>query len=338
MTQTNQTTQVLDAWGSLLNNQLQKGQLDHATQKAHEANAWFTPENLRFSLQSIIHNFLNSDKLDNWLSTYDIPENHAPKTVALVMAGNLPLVGLHDLLAVMVTGNRAMVKMSSKDQILLPALLDELFEIEPAWRDTISLVKKLENFDAVIATGSDNTARYFHYYFGKYPHIIRKNRNSVAILTGNESEKDLRGLGEDMLRYFGLGCRNVSKIYVPENFSFIPLFEAIEPMATIGDHNKYYNNYMFHKSLMLINKVPHLDNGFLLLKEDEQIASPLSVVHTHHYKSLDEVNADIAAKKKQIQVVVGYEKPGELLPGEAQQPELWDYADKVDPLNFLLNL
>jgi len=257
------------------------------------------------------------------------------------MAGNIPAVGFHDFLSVLLAGHHLLAKLSSDDQYLLPDIAEILINIEPSFNDHITFtLEKIQDFDAVIATGSNNTSRYFNYYFGKYPHIIRKNRNAIAVLGGNESRDELNGLAEDIFTYFGLGCRNVSRLFVPKDYDFKAFYEGIEGFSDIGNHHKYVNNYDYNKSVFLVNMEPHFDNGFLILKENAAIASPVSVMHYERYENLDEVNSFVSRESESIQCVVSAltEVQGSIRPGSAQHPKLWDYADGVDTLRFLLNL
>jgi len=255
------------------------------------------------------------------------------------MAGNIPLVGFHDFISVLISGNYLIVKQSSDDNQLLPVLAKILIKIEPSFAERIRFSNgKLENFDAIIATGSDNTARYFNFYFGKYPHIIRKNRNSAAVLTGKENQKELTLLGEDIFRYFGLGCRNVSKLFVPVGYSFDIFYESIADFVDVINHHKYRNNYDYFKSVYLVNRVTHLDNGFLILKQDESFASPPPVVFYEFYENQKQLNQLLDMKHEQIQCIVSIDNniKNSILPGKAQQPELWEYADGIDTIGFLL--
>lgn len=304
--------------------------------QARNKNAWFTEEQVKNAIKA--NGFmLNSDDLDKWLSNYDFSNNQ--KKIGLVLAGNIPLVGFHDILTVILAGHVAKIKLSSNDDLLITTILNKLIEIDTDFKNQIQFVNKLEDFDAVIATGSDNTSRYFEYYFSKVPHIIRKNRNSIALLSGKETNEELHALGKDIFDYFGLGCRNVSKLLVPKGYDFIPFFEAIEPYHPIINHHKYNNNYDYNKSIYLVNKVKHLDNGFLLVTENEHFTSPLSVLFYEEYDSLEDVITLLNNKKDQIQVVVTHLSE-ELSTatanfGSSQLPKLWDYADGVDTMKFL---
>ncbi len=306
--------------------------------KAIASNAWFVKENLDFALQQWA-DLLSDQKLKAWLDGYQDDSVFEPKSIGVVMAGNLPLVGFHDFLCVLASGNRFLGKLSSADQYLIPALAEILIKTEPRFRDEISFtLGKLNNFDAIIATGSNNSARYFEYYFGKYPHIIRKNRNGVAVLTGEEKKLDL--LAEDIFRYFGLGCRNVSKLYVPQDYSFDHFMGSVQNFEWVRNHHKYFNNYEYNKSILMVNRVPHFDNGFLILKEDHQIASPISVLHYEYYNDLKTLNKQLAFDKDLLQCVVSEndEIKNSIRPGETQKPGLWDYADGIDTMKFLLSL
>ncbi len=300
--------------------------------KSH--NGWFTHENLRFACKSWSE-ALSEEKLQQWVSNYSIPEN-TPKTIAVIMAGNIPLVGFHDFLSVLITGNKVLGKLSSNDEQLLPYLSKYLMTLEPEFEEFISFTEeKLEGFDAVIATGSNNTARYFDYYFGKYPNIIRRNRNSVAVLTGDESPEQIKSLADDIFRYFGLGCRNVSKIYVPEEYNFDNFFNGMFSWKEIINNNKYINNYDYNKAVYLMSSVALLDNEFLLLKEDTSFSSPISVVFYEYYKDTSALNKKLLEAEDHIQCIVSKDH----IPfGSTQTPQLDDYADGIDTIDFLLNL
>jgi hypothetical protein len=302
----------------------------------HLYNGWFTEENVRKSLFEW-GNALSEANLEKWLSAYALPERSSPKTVALILAGNIPLVGFHDVLAVLISGNKVLIKLSSDDDRLIPAVLEVLIkDIQPEFASYIQFASgKLEAFDAVIATGSDNSARYFESYFGKYPHIIRSNRTSVAVLTGDESQEELKALGHDIFDYFGLGCRNVSKMFVPADFDLDRFFGAVFPFHSIIQHKKYANNYDYHKAIMLMNRDQLLENGFMLLKEDEQLHSPLGVLYYERYESAMDLDSKLQKLGNKLQVVVGKN----YVPfGKSQSPALWDYADGVDTLQFIQNL
>lgn len=297
-------------------------------------NSWFTSENLRFTCFSWSE-ALSEKSITDWLSNYTFHER-SPKTVAIIMAGNIPLVGFHDFLAVLMSGNKVLVKLSSNDKQLLPFIAKYLIFIEPEFEKYIEISEnKLENFDAVIATGSNNTARYFDYYFGKYPHIIRKNRNSVAILKGAENNDQLVGLADDIFRYFGLGCRNVSKLYVPFGYNFDAFFNGMYSWKQMINNNKYINNYDYNKAVYLMSGIKLLDNEFLLLKEDVGFSSPIAVVFYEYYSDLDELRLQLAEENDNIQCIVSEE---DINFGQSQLPKLKDYADGVDSLSFLLKL
>lgn len=302
-------------------------------------NGWFVEENVRKAVAGIAH-MLEKDNLEKWLARYTFTENINPKRIGIIMAGNIPMVGFHDFLCVLISGNTCVVKLSSQDNRLLKTVAAKLVAIEPRFKDRIIFEDgKLENIDAVIATGSNNTSRYFEYYFGKYPNIIRKNRNSVAVLTGDETMEQLALLGDDIFLYFGLGCRNVSKLYVPEGYNFDNFFNAIESRKKIVFHSKYANNYDYNKAILLVGKQLHFDNGFLLLKEDEALSTPVSRLNYSFYKDLTAVKAELEARKNEIQCVVSSTPEAfnsGVAFGQSQQPELWDYADGVDTLAFLL--
>lgn len=310
---------------------------------AQHTNAWFTPQETSKAIAGIAK-MLSHNDIDTWLNEESNGQgiSASPKIVGLVLAGNIPLVGFHDIISVLMSGNIALIKVSSQDQHLIPYLLNKLIAIEPEFKNQIRFTERLEGFDAVIATGSNNSSRYFEYYFGKVPHIIRKNRNSIAVLTGNESTEELHRLGSDIFDFFGLGCRNVSKIYVPEGYEFSRFFESIESYKAIGNHNKYANNYDYNKSIYLINREKHFDNGFLLVKQDERLSSPLAVLFYEEYNDLSALNERISSLSGQIQCIVSNEKLDTINQqvgfGESQHPRLWDYADGLNTIEFLRSL
>lgn len=306
---------------------------------AYARNRWFTVENTQNMLKAIAENYLSAEKLQQWTTHYDFSNtNETPsKTVGLVMAGNIPLVGFHDFLGVFICGHKAQVKLSEKDDKLLPYIYQLLLQIDKEMADYLQIVPILKNFDAVIATGSNNSARYFHYYFDKYPHIIRKNRGSVAVLTGRETEADLQALGKDIFRYFGLGCRSISKLMLPKDYDFEFLLTVLNNYKDISTHSKYRNNYDHNLAIYLLDRVKHYINDAIILIEKEAISSPAAVLHYEFYTDETALKNRLEAQQEDIQCVVGL--ADEYLDfGEAQQPELWDYADKVDTIRFLLNL
>jgi hypothetical protein len=303
-------------------------------------NPWFTPESVLRAVKAI-GGMLNQVDLTRWIDAYQINKAN-PKRTGLILAGNIPLVGFHDVFCVLASGNFALIKASSQDSKLIRHVLKMLADIEPAFAQSFEFVERLENFDAIIATGSNNTSRYFEYYFGKVPHIIRKNRSSVALLAGNETNEQLYALGHDIFDYYGLGCRNVAKLLVPEGYSFNPFFEAIEEYKPVGNHHKYANNYDYNKTIFLVNSNKHLDNGFLLLKEDTKLASPLAVLYFEYYESLSSAETKLEGLSEQIQCVVtnaSIPLKAQIVGfGESQQPKLWDYADGIDTMAFMTGL
>lgn len=311
-------------------------QLDEKIELAGNKNGWFTRENIEFSLKTW-STLLTAEKLEKWLMPYNLQKN-TPKKVALILAGNIPLAGFHDFLCTLITGNRAMVKLSSNDCILLPFIANYLIQAAPCLKASFSFPEgRLEGFDAVIATGSNNTSRYFEYYFGHKPHIIRKNRVSVAILTDRQSPETLRALGEDIFRYYGLGCRSVSKLFVPEGYDFDAFFSAIYPYHSILDHQKYTNNYDYNKAVYLMSEFKILDNGFLMLKEDSNYGSPIATLFYEFYKSPGDLLERLNADRDQLQCVVAEGLlTGEIPFGETQFPGLQEYADGMDTVEFLL--
>lgn len=306
--------------------------------RAKEFNGWFTDENVLFSIENWSKS-LNKESLSKWTSAYHFNKN-TDKTVAVIMAGNIPLVGFHDFLSVLISGNKALVKLSSNDKTFLPLIAKYLEHVESNFKGKIYFTEgKLEDFDAVIATGSNNTARYFDYYFGKYPNIIRKSRNSVAVLTGNETLVELEKLGEDIFRYFGLGCRSVSKLFAPANYNFDNLFKAIYKYHDIINYPKYQNNYDYNKAVYLMSLFKLQENGFLMLKEDESYASPIATLFYEYYNSESKLISKLNSDMDQIQCVVGnIELENTVSFGNTQSPRLSDYADGVDTLQFIIDL
>lgn len=315
-------------------NEQEYNDLADLVERVHIYNGWFTPDSVKTAFNGIA-SWLTEEELTKWVNRYEIKKD-APKTVALIMAGNIPLVGFHDFIAVFLSGNKSLIKLSSDDQQLFPALLKTLSLFDPEIYDWVEVKDfKLTGFDAVIATGSDNSANYFHAYFGKYPHIIRQNRTSIAVLDGTETKEELFELGKDIFTFYGLGCRNVSQIWIPENFDINKVFEGLFSYNQIVNHNKYANNYDYNKAVYLMNLENLLDNGFLLLKEDEKLTSPLGMLHYQRYSSIAQVESFIADNEKKIQVVIGHN----YIPfGAAQCPQIEDYADGVNTMNFLTNL
>lgn len=313
--------------------------LDQAIFIALQHNGWFTKEDIYFTLNQWAHN-LQKEKLNHWLSTYDLTDNSA-KTVAIIMAGNIPLVGFHDFLSVLISGHRALIKQSSKDKHLLPFMADFLVKQEASFKNHIEFTdEKLTDFDAVIATGSDNTARYFEYYFSKKPHIIRRNRNSVAILTGDEKPEELKKLGEDLFRYYGLGCRNVSKVFIPKNYNLENFFNAIYDWNPIINSHKYANNYDYNKAVYLMSEFKIFDNGFLILKEESGYTSPIACLFYEYYEDEKSLTSKLENDQEQIQAIISSKSSikNTLEFGQTQRPKLDDYADGVDTLAFLSKL
>jgi hypothetical protein len=323
---------------TVLHNDLFLNDFQDLIKLSQSHNGWYTPENVYFSIQSWA-TALTEENLNKWLSNYNFDEVK-PKKVGLILAGNIPLVGFHDFLSVLISGHKVVVKTSSNDQHLLPFLAKYLISIEPRMKDSISFVEgKLEDFDAVIATGSNNTSRYFEYYFKNKPSIIRKSRNSVAVLNGLESKEDMVNLGEDIFRYFGLGCRNVSKLFVPREYNFDAFFGGIFTYQDVIKYEKYANNYDYNKAVFLMSNFKLLDNEFLTIKEDTSHASPIASVFYEFYDSIEEIKSRLATEKEQIQCIVSNNLIENSIPfGKTQKPELWDYADNVDTLAFLIEI
>lgn len=303
---------------------------------AGAANPWFTPENIRRALSGIVY-MLRPRAVKEWAGRYEnLPKRYTAKKVGIVAAGNIPMVAFHDILCTLAAGHEAVVKLSAQDRHLLPAffaLVEEIGQTGPfelTWTEG-----RLGETDAVIATGSNNTARYFEYYFGNKPHIIRKNRNSAAVLDGTETEAELYALGEDIFSYFGLGCRNVSKIYIPEDYDLNLFFNAVFPFREIVNHHKYANNYDYYKALWLMNGENLLDNNFLLLRRSEAFAAPPGVLYYERFSDTEALRSRLKTQTEKLQCVVSHR---EVPFGKSQKPELWDYADGIDTLDFLLKI
>ncbi len=326
-----------------LGNRLKKSdeRLEAVIHKAYLYNPWFTKENSAKAIEAIVEQMLSEKLLRDWISHYDLSKKSRPKKVALILAGNIPLVGFHDVLSVFLAGHQSMIKLSEKDRFLLPYLIELLNEIDPAIAPYFEVTDRLSNFDAVIATGSNNSARYFEQYFGKYPHIIRKNRNAIAILDGRESEEELKELGRDIFQFFGLGCRSVSKLYLPKGYHFEPLLEALHTYNELVLHNKYKNNFDYNYTLLILNKIPHQSNGCVLMTEDTSLQSRIASLHYEYYEAEAKLKTDLENQKDEIQCAVGkMELDGvAVFPfGKAQQPRLMDYADGVDTMEFLTGI
>ena len=332
----------IKALTSLGNHLLQKDEyLEAIMHRTKYNNAWFTIENQQRAVNAIATHFLNKDKLEGWVEKYNLPQKVEPKSVGLVMAGNIPLVGFHDLLSVFVSGHKSKIKLSDKDRFLLPYLLKILAKADPRTESYFEITDRLSDFDAVIATGSNNSARYFETYFAKVPNIIRKNRNAVAVLNGAESENELKALGKDIFRYFGLGCRNVSKLYIPEGYDFNLLLEKLHDYKEIVMHHKYKNNFDYNLALLMMNRTTYWNNGCIILTENESIASRIALVHFEYYQDTEKLEVELANRKEEIQCIVSQNKLGgfeKIDFGKAQEPALDDYADGVDTLAFLKNL
>jgi len=305
-------------------------------------NPWFPNESIKKALLGISH-MLQKNDIEFWVQSYPFLHREInPKTVAVIMAGNIPMVGFHDAMTVLLSGNKLIAKLSSKDDVLMTWLLNQLCELEPAFTNYIILEREiLKHFDAVIATGSDNSARYFDFYFKKYPSIIRKNRVSVSVLTGNETKVEIDGLSDDVFSYFGLGCRNVSKLFIPEDFDIVHFISQIDSNNQVQYHNKFFNNYEYNKSIYLLNQDKHFDNGFFLLKEDENLFSPIAVVFYEKYKEIRNLDDWFERNKHNLQCVVSNSdqlKCNTISYGQTQMPNIWDFADNVDTMSFLETL
>lgn len=302
--------------------------------KASNSNGWFLPVFIDLAVTNICNYFLQPEKLLKWIHHYHLDENVGGKNVGIVMAGNIPLVGFHDFLCVFICGHRQTIKLSSKDDVLLKHLVNKMIEWNPDVKKYVGFSEILKGCDAYIATGSNNSARYFEAYFSRYPHIIRHNRTSVGVLSGKESAEELLLLADDVHQYFGLGCRNITHLFVPAGYDFVPLLKAFEKYAYFSDHHKYKNNYDYQLSLALLNNVFYMTNGSILLLENDAIFSPISVLNYSYYTDEKQVNETLK-QNQELQCVCG---TNATLFGESQNPKLMDYADGVDTIQFLLTL
>lgn len=303
-----------------------------AKQRAQNKNAWFTADHIELAVSNIIHMFLNRDLLQQWISNYSLPST--VKTVGIVMAGNIPLVGFHDFICGFVSGHQLRIKLSSKDDVLLPYIVRKMGEWEPEVLEQVSFDDMLKGCDAYIATGSNNTARYFEQYFGKYPNIIRRNRTSVAILDGTETDDELAALADDVYLYYGLGCRNVTQVCVPAGYSFEQLLNVFKRHNGYADLNKYKNNYDYHLAIYLLNRVPYMSNESILMVENQLPFSAVSVLHYRYYDNKQQLGEELK-NSQDIQAIIGH---GYIPFGDSQKPGLSDYADNADTMAFLCGL
>ena len=306
--------------------------LEQVIKVAETYNNWFIPKFVNLAIENI-GILLEEQSLKNFAKEY---KGQTPKTVAIICAGNIPLVCFHDVLCTLLSGHKALLKMSTDDNVLLPFFLKLLCHYEPRFEEQLFFAEgRLSAFDAVIATGSDNTASHLHYYFGKYPNIIRKNRNSIAVLSGQESTEELQQLGKDIFYYFGLGCRSVNHLLVPTGYDFSKFFEAIIDFGYVVNHKKYGSNYDYHRAIFLLEQIPFLDNNFLMIRQNSEIHSPVGVIHYSYYNTDQEVKTLLETHKNELQCVIGKD----YIPfGYSQSPVITDFADNVDTLEFLVNL
>jgi hypothetical protein len=323
-------------------NTLLEADYDRAIEQSCIQNPWFTDENVKSSLMEIGKS-LQKESIQNWLNPYveKINQRKHNRVIGIIMAGNIPAVGFHDFLCVLISGNSIQAKLSTKDNLLIPFFAEFLIQSNNSFKDRISFAEEtLKDFNAVISTGSNTTSRYFKKYFSGNPNIIRHNRNSVAVLDGTEADKDLKALCKDIFQYFGLGCRNVSKLFVPEGYVFDSLFEVSEAYSHLANHHKYISNYIYNRTLYLMDSLSFLENGFLILKEEESYNSPVSVVYFEKYENINELNQKLVLDKEMLQCIVS-KNPNisNAIPfGSTQSPDLWDYADGVDTMKFLVSL
>lgn len=324
--------QHLDRCGQAFIQQLAED--DALMEMAKAENPWFTKEHILKAARAVVDEYCAKSKVQSWISDYSVSEKESDKVVGLVLAGNIPLVGIHDVICVYLAGHKAQVKLSSKDRILMKAFIKKL-----STDDRIACVDRLTDMDAVIATGSNNTSRYFHQYFEQYPHIIRGSRNSVAVLDGSEDQEDIVAIGHDVFDHFGMGCRSVSKIFVPRGYDVTILLELWhEHFKEAVLHNKYKNNFDYYMATLLLGKEKFLNSGSLIIVEHPSIASRIATLHYEYYDDINSVTNRLQQDNEAIQCIVSRHELTDLetvLPGQAQQPSMGDYADGVDTMNFL---
>ena len=312
--------------------------LDKAIDLAYKYNTWFTEDSVKKALNEWSKQ-LNYNSLKNWTDQYKI-EDKSEKKIAIIMAGNLPLVGFHDLLCGLILNFNCIVKLSSDDKILIPFIVDYLDSVVPGIKNKVEFTTNpIKDFNGVIATGSNSSFKYFEYYFGSYPNVLRKTRHSIAVLDGNESEEDLKNLGNDIFTYFGMGCRSVSKLLVPKGYDFDLLFNALFKFKDIINHNKYVNNYDYNKAVYLMSEQKFIENGFVILKEDEKLGSPIGCLFFEYYENSKDLNTYISNIKDSLQCVVSnLNIPNSTSFGSSQKPKIDDYADNINTLDFLLKI
>lgn len=328
---------VLGELGRRIQSKVDKIEL--AKLRAAQHNPWFTADHIEFALEAIVREFLDENALRSWIGSYS--RNNNKHSIGIICAGNIPAVGFHDVLCVLVSNHKAIIKLSSKDPYLITALLQLLVEIEPRCQERFSIVDKLSDYEAIIATGSNNSQRYFEAYFGHVPSIFRQNRTSVGVLAPADDAELLSGIAREIFLHFGLGCRNISKLFLPEGYSLDPLFESTLPYSSYAMHSKYRNNFVYHTALFQMNKVAYFTNDLLILLEAEELHSPLSVVYIEYYKTIDEVKNKLLPLKDELQVVYSSQLIEGLPivdPGIGQRPSLSDYPDHVDVMEWLSKL
>ena len=323
---------------SLVGEAMANGYFSNLVQPAYQQNGWFTPANIAFATEQWAE-LLQAKKIESWVSKYELAATNS-KNVGLVMAGNIPFAGLHDMISVLVAGHRAVIKCSSKDTVLMRGVADFLTANAKCFSNAIQFeTNTLRDCDAIIATGNDNSARYFEYYFKNKRHVLRKNRNGVAVLSGKETDQEIKGLGKDVFTYFGLGCRNVSKLFVPRGYDFNQVFKQFYDWKEIAQHNKYFSNYEYNKTVYLLNQEPLLENGFLVLRETQELSSPVGVLFYEYYDDEVALKDQLKAMASKIQCIVSSTDLTEnnlFTPfGNAQCPSLADYPDGIDTLSFL---
>lgn len=331
-----QRIEVLAKLGNRLGESDEK--LDAIIQKAYLHNKWFTIENIQLAIQAIRQEFLDKNKLQTWAAQYDISENQVQKKVGIVLSGNIPLEGFRDILNVFVAGHQSLIKLSEKDEHLIPYFISILAEIQAESAAYFPIAERIKSIDNVIITNINDSTRYYETYFGKYPNIICKQRTSVAILTGNETEEDWKKLGIDVFRFFGLGSRNVAKLYLPKDYDLAPLLEFWKRFEHLIHHDKFKNNFDYNYSLILMNGLAHISNGIILMQEEEAIHARTAMLYYEYYDHIDEVTEKLQGHQDQIQNIIANQALGNLkiIPfGQTHHPTLNDYPNHIDTMKFL---
>lgn len=303
-----------------------------AKENAYEKNGWFIPQFIELSIKNIATHLLSRAGLQQWASKYNIPNQRSPLTVGIVMPGNLPLAGFYDFLCTFVAGHRQRIKLSTNDDVLLKHLVAQMGSWNAAVHELVMFDDMLKGCDAYITTGKQNIES-LKKYLSKYPHIIHRTGSAVAILYGHETRQQLELLADDVFQYFGQGCLNITKLYVPREYDFIPLLKVFDKYGFLIDHNKYKNNYDYQLALLILNKGFYMTNGSILLTESASISSPVARLHFEYYTDEKDV-IDSLADPGLAQVIAGTNQAPF---GRAQQSVVCDQGGAAT-LQFLLEL